>query len=49
MQCYCIDSNQVYRNRVKYRERRMHMESIAVKNLYKNIRSHSDRKVLPEW
>ncbi len=38
MQCYCIDSNQAYSNRAKYRERRMHMESIAVKNLYKKYK-----------
>lgn len=35
MQCYCINSNRDYRNEAKYRERRMHMESIEVKNLYK--------------
>lgn len=38
MQCYCINSNQAYSNRAKYRERRMHMESIAVKNLYKKYK-----------
>ncbi len=38
MQCYCIESNQAYSNRAKYRERRMHMESIAVKNLYKKYK-----------
>ena len=38
MQCYCINSNRDYRNEAKYRERRMHMESIAVKNLYKKYK-----------
>ena len=38
MQCYCIDSNQAYSNREKRRERRRHMESIAVKNLYKKYK-----------
>lgn len=32
------NSNQSCRNRAKYRERRIHMESIAVKNLYKKYK-----------